>query len=124
MALKLIKASVEIILVTLLACLFWMLGLNIGLYGMIRINNVYVTAQGSLWQILFAVIELSIGIWFFISIKRKTIPGRVNELVIGQLGQPILAAKVSYFPGVFSLGVCAGLVANAVIVFIQQAFYT
>ena len=123
MALKRIKASVEIILVIMLACLFWMLGLKIGLYGMIKINNDYVTAPGSLWQILFAVIELSIAIRFFISIKRQMFSGGIKELIIGHLEQPILAAKVSFFSGVFSLGVCAGLVTNAVIIFIQQAFY-
>ena len=36
-------------------------------------------------------------------------------------GEPTLAAKVKYFPGIFALGVIAGLIGNAVTIFIQEA---
>jgi hypothetical protein len=123
MALKLLKAIVEITLMVMLGFLFLMLGIRVGNYGMLEIESRYITSPVSFWQILFAVIELSMAIWFSISIKQHMFPKGIKEIFLGELGQSILAANMRLVPGVFFLGVCAGLVANVLIIVIQQAFY-
>jgi hypothetical protein len=94
------------------------LGSLIGFLGAEKYQQYYFTVPGNLGQILFAVIELSAGIWFFIALRRQLLPGGTKEL---SSGEPTFAAKVKYFPGLFALGVIAGLVANAIVIFIQQA---
>jgi hypothetical protein len=90
----------------------------IGDAGADKAHQYFFNVPGNLGQILFAVIELSAGIWFFIALRRQILPGGIKEL---GSGEPTLAAKVKYFPGIFALGVMAGLIGNAVMIFIREA---
>jgi hypothetical protein len=115
--LKTFRILAEFFIWALLLMSLWLLGVSIGDLGARRYIQIHITAPGSLWQILFAVIELSAGIWFFIALLRQLLPRGIKELLSGEL---TLAAKVKYFPGIFALGVIAGLIGNAVTIFIQQ----
>jgi len=117
--LEVLRILVELVSTTIIMMWFWILGNSIGNLGARRYMQVYIIAQGSLWQILFAVIELSLGIWFFIALLRQLIPGGVKELLSEQ--PPTFAARVKYIPAIFALGVNAGLIGYAITIFIQQA---
>ena len=108
----------ESIILVLSMVSLWMLSIYIEYLCVASFERIYVTALGSLWQILFAVIELSAGVWFFIGLRRQLLPGGMRELTSGE---PTFAAKVKYFPGIFALGVTAGLIGNAIVIFIEQA---
>jgi hypothetical protein len=116
--LKALRILAEYFILALILMSLWLLGVSIGSLGARRYIQIYITAPGCLWQILFAVIELSAGIWFFIALLRQLLPGGIKELL---LIEPTFAAKVKYFPGIFALGVIAGLIGNAIVIFIQQA---
>ncbi|MBI5295696.1 MAG: hypothetical protein HY869_09485 [Chloroflexi bacterium] len=116
--LKALRILAEFFILVLILMSLWLLGVSIGNLGARRYIQIYITAPGSLWQILFAVIELSAGIWFFIAMFRQQLPGGIREL---GSGEPTLAAKAKYFPGIFALGVFAGLIGNAVTILIQEA---
>ena len=116
--LRIFRILAEFVIVSLLMYSFWILGVHIGNLGAEKYQQYYFTVQGNLGQILFALIELLAGIWFFIALLRQLLPGGIKEL---GSGEPILAAKVKYFPGIFALGVIAGLIGNAVAIFIQEA---
>jgi hypothetical protein len=118
LTLKVWRLIAEFLSAAFILMSFWILGIHIGNLGAGKYQQYYFPIPGSLGQILFAVIELSLGIWFFIALKLKVLPGGIKEL---QSGEPTLAAKVKYIPGIFSLGVIAGLVGNAVTIFIQEA---
>jgi hypothetical protein len=116
--LKVLRILVEAIILALLMYSIWILGGYIGNLGAGKYQQYYFNVPGNLGQILFAVIELSAGIWFFIALFRQLLPGGMKEL---GSGEPTLAAKVKYLPGIFALGVIAGLIGNAIVIFIQQA---
>ena len=116
--LRIFRILAESTILVLSMVSLWMLSIYIEYLGVARYERIYVTALGSLWQILFAVIELSAGIWFFIALRRQLLPGGMKELTSGE---PTFATKVKYFPGIFALGVTAGLVGNAIVIFIQEA---
>ncbi len=118
LTLKVWRLIAEFLSAAFILMSFWTLGIYIGNLGARRYMQIYIITPGSLWQILFAVIELSLGIWFFIALKLKVLPGGIKEL---QSGEPTLAAKVKYIPGIFSLGVIAGLVGNAMTILIREA---
>lgn len=119
---KVFRILAEGIVLALLMISLWMLGNLIGNLGAEKYQQYYFNVPGNLGQILFAVIELSAGIWFFIALFRQLLPGGIKELLSGVLsGELTLAAKAKYFPGIFALGVMAGLVVNAVTFFILEA---
>jgi hypothetical protein len=108
----------ERIILGLLMISLWVLGIYIGGLGAAKYERIYVTALGSLWQILFVVIELSAGIWFFVALRRQLFPGGMKELMSEEM---TFAAKVKYFPGIFALGVMIGIAGNGVVFFILEA---
>jgi hypothetical protein len=52
---------------------------------------------------------------------RQILPSGIKELVVGST--MTLANRLRYFPGIFALGVFAGLTGHAVIVFITLLLY-
>ena len=89
--LKAFRILAEGIILGLLIWSLWVLGSFIGNLGAAKYKQNYFTVPGSLGQILFAVIELSAGIWFFIALLRQLLPGGIKELLSGEL---TLAAKM------------------------------
>lgn len=116
--LRIFRILAESTILVLSMMSLWMLSIYFEYLCVASFERIYVTALGSLWQILFAVIELSAGIWFFIALRRQLLPGGMKELTSGE---PIFATKVKYFPGIFALGVTVGLIGNAIVIFIEQA---
>ncbi|MFZ5878663.1 MAG: hypothetical protein ACOY0R_04785 [Chloroflexota bacterium] len=116
--LRIFRIIAELVILALLMLSLWILGSKIGLLGAEKYQHYYFAVPGNLGQILFAVIEFSAGIWSFIVLFRQLLPGGTKELLSGE---PTFAAKVKYFPGIFALGVIAGLIGNAIVIFIQQA---
>ncbi|MBI5934476.1 MAG: hypothetical protein HY867_12275 [Chloroflexi bacterium] len=120
--LRIFRILAEGIILALLMYSLWILGVYIGNLGAGKYQQYYFTVPGNLGQILFAVIELLVGIWFFITLFRQLLPGGIKDLLSGVLsGELTLAAKVKYFPGIFALGVIAGVIGNAIVIFIKQA---
>jgi len=116
--LKASRILAESIILALLMVSLWMLSIYIGGLGAAKYERIHVTALGSVWQILFAVIELSAGIWFFIALRRQLLPGGMKELTSGE---PTFATKVKYFPGIFALGVMTGIAGNGALFFFHEA---
>lgn len=120
--LRIFRILAESVIVALLMYSLWILGVYIGNLGAGKYQQYYFTVPGNLGQILFAVIELSAGIWFFIVLFRQLLPGGIKDLLSGVLsGELTLAAKVKYFPGIFALGVTTGIAGNGAMFFIQEA---
>jgi hypothetical protein len=95
----------------------------VGIHGGQSLNFATLPEPKALLQVLCAAIEFLVSITFFIMLGRQILPSGIKELVVGTVGTMTLANKLQYFPGVFALGVFAGLTGHAVIVFMTLLLY-
>jgi len=100
--------------------LLWFLGMRVGLEGGKGLKLVILPNTTTLLQILYALSEFLVSLILFIMLYRQTFPGGMKEL---SSGPTILASKSRHFPGVFALGVFAGLNAHAIGIITVLAMY-
>jgi hypothetical protein len=120
MKLPFFRNIIEIVIVIMVMALLWNLGLRVGFPGGQGLKLAILPEPTTLLQILYAVIEFLIGIKFFIILSRQILPGGMKELVLGQM---TFANKSRYFPGIFALGVFAGLTGHAGVVIMALLLY-
>ena len=120
MRFSLIRKMVEAAIVIMLMFLLWKLGIQVGFAGGQSLNFAILPEPKALLQVLCAAIEFLVSITFFIILGRQILPSGIKELVVGPM---TLANKLQYFPGVFALGVFAGLTLHAVVVFMTLLSY-
>lgn len=98
-----------------LLLLLWALGILVGSFGGGYLSHTIFTDTDSIWLILFRVIQIPVSIWFFIALGRQILPGGIKEF---SSGENFLTNRARYFPGVFSLGVFAGLALVQILYFV------
>jgi len=123
MRFSLIRMMVEVVIVIMLMILLWELGIQVGFAGGQSLNFAILPEPKALLQVLCAAIEFLVSITFFIMLSRQILPSGIKELVVGTMTTMTLANKLQYFPGIFALGVFAGLFGHAVVVFMTLLLY-
>jgi hypothetical protein len=104
---------IEIVINVIAMSLLWYLGMRVGLEGGKGLKLYILPQTTTLLQILYALSEFLVSLMLFIMLYRQTFPGGMKEL---SSGPTILASKSRYFPGIFALGVFAGLIAHAIVI--------
>jgi hypothetical protein len=115
--LTLFRTLGEGIFVIILLILLWVIGFHVGLHGVLDTHDLtlYELSKWSTLLLLYGVIELVVSVALFIALKRQMFPSGKVELISLQM---TLANKAHYFPGIFTLGVFAGLACHAVVTFV------